>query len=72
MAEKCPSCGLSGHTLREVEAARKARADEELTKRYEQAVIRASRAEAAYSELLDRLIPAREVFAALENGDPSP
>ena len=47
----CPSCGLPGSVIREVEAARKARADAELTAKLEEALVRAGKAEAEVSIL---------------------
>lgn len=53
----CPSCGLPGNVIREVEAARKARADAELTAKLEEALVRAGKAEAEVS-ILRRYITA--------------
>jgi hypothetical protein len=42
----CPSCGLPGTAIADVYAARKTNAEKELLAKYEEAVIRAGRAEA--------------------------
>lgn len=63
----CPSCGLPGSAIREVEAARKARADAELTARLEEAVIRAGKAEAEVKKLRDRLYRIGQVFSGWDD-----
>lgn len=47
----CPSCGLPGNIIRDVEAARKAKADADLTAKLEEALVRAGKAEAEASIL---------------------
>ena len=42
----CPSCGLPGAVMREIEDARKKHADADLTGRLETALVRAGKAEA--------------------------
>jgi len=51
----CPSCGLPGNVIREVEAARKARADAEVTAKLEAALVRAGKAEAEAALLREHL-----------------
>jgi nitrate/TMAO reductase-like tetraheme cytochrome c subunit len=59
----CPSCGLPGNVIREVEAARKAQADTELTGKLEAALVRAGKAEAEAALLREHL---RSVKKAVE------
>ena len=66
----CPSCGLPGAVIREVEAARKARADAELTAKLEQALVRAGKAEGELARLRGRLYRVRQVFAEWERKEP--
>jgi len=66
----CPSCGLPGSAIREVEAARKARADAELTGKLEQALIRAGQAEGELARLRSRLVQVRTMFAEWERKEP--
>lgn len=68
--DSCPSCGLDADTMRAVLAARKRLADKELTERCEQALIRASRAEAELSKLRARVYQVRAEFADWEREDP--
>ena len=42
----CPSCGLPGNVIRDVENARKAKADADLTVKLSEALVRAGKAEA--------------------------
>ncbi len=59
----CPSCGLPGNVIREVEAARKAKADVELTAKLEAALVRAGKAEAEAALLREHL---RSIKKAVE------
>lgn len=59
----CPSCGLPGNVIREVEAARKAKADEELTAKLAEALVRAGKAEAEAVLLREHL---RSIKKAVE------
>jgi hypothetical protein len=59
----CPSCGLPGNVIREVETARKARADAELTAKLEAALVRAGKAEAEAALLREHL---RSIKKAVE------
>lgn len=68
--DSCPSCGLDSDTMRTVLAARKKLADKELTERCEQALIRASRAEADLKKLRARVYSVRAEFADWEREDP--
>jgi len=66
----CPSCGLPGAVIREVEAARKARADADLTARLEAALIEKGKALARLQELYMRTAPLRRMFAEWERDEP--
>lgn len=57
----CPSCGLPGSVIREVEAARKARADTELTAKLETALVRAGKAEAEAALLREHIRAIKKV-----------
>jgi len=59
----CPSCGLPGGVIREVERARKAHADAELTRQLEEALIRAGKAEAERDQLREWRTRVRSVVA---------
>ena len=59
----CPSCGLPANVIREVEAARKAKADTELTGKLETALVRAGKAEAEAALLREHL---RSIKKAVE------
>ena len=61
--DSCPSCGLSGSVIREVYDARRRQADTELTARYEQAIVRAGRAEAEVERLRGHL---EAIFGAVQ------
>ena len=61
--DSCPSCGLSGAIIREVYETRRRQADEELTGRYEQAIVRAGRAEAEVKRLRGHL---DAIFSAVQ------
>ena len=63
----CPSCGLPGSVMREVEKARKARADEDLTRKLEEALVRAGKAEAEVTKLRERLYRIGEAFSDWED-----
>lgn len=65
----CPSCGLPGDALREIEHARKRHADAELTAQLEAALIRAGKAEAELLKLRVRLRGIRQAFAEWEKED---
>jgi hypothetical protein len=66
----CPSCGLPGSVMREIEAARKAHADADLTARLEAALVRAGKAEGELARLRGRLYRVRQVFAEWERKEP--
>jgi multidrug resistance efflux pump len=66
----CPSCGLAGDALREIEHARKRHADAELTAQLEAAVIRYGKAEAELKKLRARLRGIRQEFADWERAEP--
>lgn len=66
----CPSCGLPAGVLREVEKARGARADAELTRKLEEALVRAGKAEGELARLRGRMYKVRQVFADWEVRDP--
>ncbi len=68
--EGCPSCGLPGSVIQEIEAARKKHADAELTQRLEEALLRAGKAEAALRAIRRRAYEARAVFNEWEREDP--
>lgn len=68
--EPCPSCGLPASVLREVEAARKAKADADLTAKLEAALIRAGKAETALGQLRARVHHVRALFTQWEQQDP--
>jgi nitrate/TMAO reductase-like tetraheme cytochrome c subunit len=59
----CPSCGLPGNVIREVEAARKARADAELTAKLEAALVRAGKAEAEAALLRKHITAIKKAIA---------
>ena len=66
----CPSCGLPGRVLREIEGARKKHADAEVTAKLEEALVRAGKAEAELARLRNQLYPIRRAFADWEREDP--
>lgn len=68
--EACPSCGLPGTALREIEHARKRHAGTELTGQLETATIRYAQAEAELKRLRIRMRQVRQVFADWEKEDP--
>ena len=61
--DACGSCGLAGEVIAAVYAARKSSADEALAAKYEGAVVRAGRAEAALRVLHGRLEEVRQAMA---------
>lgn len=65
----CPSCGLPGDALREIEHARKRHADAELTAQLEAALVRAGKAEGELKRLRARLRQVRLTFAEWEKED---
>lgn len=69
-AAGCPSCGLPGSAIAEIYAARKRKADADLTAKLEEALIRAGKAEGELSRLRGRLYKVRQVFADWEVRDP--
>jgi hypothetical protein len=68
--ESCPSCGLPGSVIREVEAAREARANAELTGKLEEALVRAGKAEGELARLRGRLYKVRQMFAEWDRKEP--
>lgn len=66
----CPSCGLPGSVLYEISEARKRKADADLTRQLEEALIRAGKAEAELSRIRKLVLPARKAFAEWEAKDP--
>lgn len=68
--EGCPSCGLPGSVIREIDAARKKHADAELTRKLEEALLRAGKAEAALRAIRKRAYAARQAFNEWEQEDP--
>ena len=58
-----PSCGLPGNVIREVERARKAQADAELTAKLEAALIRAGKAEAEAALLREHITAIKKAVA---------
>jgi len=68
--EGCPSCGLPGSVIREIDAARKKHADAELTQKLEEALLRAGKAEAALAAIRKRAYQARLAFSEWEKADP--
>jgi len=59
----CPSCGLPGNIIREVEAARKLKADTELTAKLEVALVRAGKAEAEAALLREHITAIKKAVA---------
>lgn len=59
----CPSCGLPGNVIREVENARKANADAGLTAKLEAALVRAGKAEAEAALLREHIASIKKVVA---------
>lgn len=57
----CPSCGLPGNVIREVERVRKAKADSELTAKLEEALVRAGKAEAEAALLREHITAIKKV-----------
>jgi nitrate/TMAO reductase-like tetraheme cytochrome c subunit len=57
----CPSCNLPGSVIREVFAARQARADAELTGKLEAALVRAGKAEAEAALLRKHITSIKKV-----------
>ena len=68
--DSCPSCGLAGSVMREVESARKAWGDADLAGRLETALVRAGKAESELKRLRARLRGIRQTFAEWEREDP--
>jgi hypothetical protein len=65
-----PSCGLPGSAIAEIYAARKRKADADLTAQLEEALIRAGKAEGELARLRRRAYEARKLFADWEQKDP--
>jgi hypothetical protein len=59
----CPSCGLPASVMREIEKARKANADAELTAKLEETLIRAGKAEGEAALLSKHLTAIRKAVA---------
>jgi hypothetical protein len=59
----CPSCGLPGNVIREVEAARKAQADADLTEKLEATLVRAGKAEAEAALLREHITAIKNAVA---------
>ena len=68
--EGCPSCGLPGSVIREIDEAKKRKADADLTAQLEQALLRAGKAEAALAAMRKRAYFARQAFNEWEKEDP--
>ena len=66
----CPSCGLPGSVISEIDAARKRKADADLTAQLEEALLRAGKAEAALAAMRKRAYQARKAFNEWEEQDP--
>ena len=66
----CPNCGLPGSVMREIEQARKAHADADLTVKLEAALIEKGRVLAWLQELYMRTAPLRRMFAEWERDEP--
>lgn len=69
-AAGCPSCGLPGSAIAEIYAARKRKADADLTAKLEEALIRAGKAEGELTRLRSRAYKVRQMFAEWEQKDP--
>jgi hypothetical protein len=61
--ESCPTCGLPGETMREVERVRETHASEELKAQVEALMVRASKAEAERDGLKVKLDRVKSYFA---------
>ena len=60
MRAACPSCNLPGSAIREIEAARKSKADETLKAQHKDALVRAGKAEAEAALLRKHLAAIRK------------
>lgn len=68
--EACDNCGLPGSVMREVEAARKAKADEALTAKLEEALLRAGKAEGELRDLRTKMGEFRRLARRIADGCP--
>lgn len=66
--EPCPYCGLPAEVTEKVLLARKRGADEDLTQRYQEAEVRAGKAEAEVVRLRRHLDAIRRVVAEPDEG----
>lgn len=68
--EACNNCGLPGSAMREVEAARKAKADADLTVKLEEALIRAGKAEGELRSLRTQFAEMKRLARRIADGCP--